>query len=74
MNTPSASSGVSTPKIKYRVVRSKGREILPLEIYHNVSLRAPLKRTECDFGAKTMKTTAYPAKMRQNRSERVYGL
>ena len=43
-------------------------------IYHNVSLRAPLKRAECDFGAKTMKTTAYPAKMRQNRSERVYGL
>ncbi|BDO92910.1 hypothetical protein TUM9757_53540 (plasmid) [Escherichia coli] len=43
-------------------------------IYHNVSLRAPLKRAECDFGAKTMKTTAYPAKTRQNRSERVYGL
>ncbi|HAH5666744.1 TPA: hypothetical protein HH831_004963 [Escherichia coli] len=43
-------------------------------IYHNVALRAPLKRAECDFGAKTMKTTVYPAKTRQNRSERVYGL
>ncbi len=44
MNTPSASSGVSTPKIKYRVVRSKGREILPLEIYHNVSFHADMKK------------------------------
>jgi hypothetical protein len=35
-------------------------------IYHNASLRAPLKRTECDFSAKPVKTTAYLAKSPQN--------
>lgn len=60
MNTPSASSGVSTPKIKYRVVRSKGREILPLEIYHNVSLRAPLRRPESVSDGKPVKQATNP--------------
>ena len=68
MNTPSASSGVSTPKIKYRVVRSKGREILPLEIYHNVSLRAPLKRAERDSAANTAKRDVFPGVNRKNAS------
>ena len=72
MNTPSASSGVSTPKIKYRVVRSKGREILPLEIYHNVSLYAPLKRPQGVSDGKPVKQATNHPKTRQKRPEAVF--
>ncbi len=72
MNNPSASSGVSTPKIKYRVVRSKGREILPLEIYHNVSLYAPLKRPQGVSDGKPVKQATTPPKIRQKRAGYVF--
>ncbi len=72
MNNPSASSGVSTPKIKYRVVRSKGREILPLEIYHNVSLRAPLKRPQGVSDGKPVKQATNHPKTRQKRAGSVF--
>lgn len=72
MNNPSASSGVSTPKIKYRVVRSKGREILPLEIYHNVSLYAPLKRPQGVSDGKPVKQATNHPKTRQKRAGSVF--
>lgn len=72
MNTPSASSGVSTPKIKYRVVRSKGRGILPLEIYHNVSLYAPLKRPQGVSEGKPVKQATNHPKTRQKRAGSVF--
>ncbi|EQB4819392.1 TPA: hypothetical protein ACPYV0_004776 [Citrobacter amalonaticus] len=39
------------------------------QIYHNASLRAPLRRAQGDFRAKPMKTTAYPAKSPQNSAD-----
>jgi len=35
-------------------------------IYHNVALRAPLRRPQRVLSVKPMKTTAYPAKIPQN--------
>jgi hypothetical protein len=37
-----------------------------MHIYHNVSLRAPVKPAQDDFNAKPMKTAAYQVKNPQN--------
>ncbi|MHB4723406.1 hypothetical protein ACYB51_28110 [Klebsiella pneumoniae] len=39
-----------------------------IPIYHNVSLRAPPKRTQRDSGAKTVKRDAFPGVNRKNAS------